>query len=149
MTKNTQPPHEINPAAAENTVPADTEIISTLRAEIDGLQSELRLIAAREDLVSKLETAGARSPQLLFASVRDKLQFGGDHALENGEALVAMLKHDLPEQFGMHTPAASIDGGSGATANARPLTKEALAKMSPEQISRLDWATVRQVLSQS
>jgi len=149
MTTNTQPPTENNDAAAENTVSAETETITSLRAEINGLQDELRLIAAREDLVQKLETAGARSPRLLFGTVQEKLQFGDTGKLENAEALVAMIKSELPEQFGAQAAAASIDGGSGTTANIRPLTKETLAKMSPEQISRLDWASVRQVLSQA
>jgi hypothetical protein len=149
MTTNTPKPPETNAADAENTVPAETEIITTLRAEIGELQGELRLAGARESLIQKLADAGARSPQLLFVSVADKLQFGDKGTLDNAEALVGMLKRDMPEQFGTVAPAASIDGGSGVSANARPLTKEALARMSPEQISRLDWAAVRQVLSQA
>jgi hypothetical protein len=149
MTTNTQQPPEINAADAEETVPAGTEIITALRAEIGELQGDLRLIGARESLVQKLEAAGARSPRLLFGCVKDKLQFGGEGELANAEALVATLRREMPEQFGAAAPAVSIDGGSGVSTNTRPLTKEALAKMSPEQISRLDWAAVRQVLSQA
>ena len=120
-------------------------MITQLRAEI----GELRLRGARESVVRRLEAAGARSPELLFGSITDRLQFADDGSVANAAALVDLLKRELPEQFG-HTPqATSIDAGSGGSANARPLTKETLAKMSPEQISRLDWAAVRLVLSQS
>lgn len=141
---NTQQPQETSVESAENAVPTDTETITKLRAEI----GELRRRGARESVVRRLETAGARSPELLFGSVADKLQFADDGSVENVAALVELLKRELPEQFGQTPHATSIDAGSGGSANARPLTKEALAKMSPEQISRLDWAAVRQVLSQ-
>ena len=146
MTMNTKPHPETTtetdpmPASA-----SESETINNLRAEI----GELRLRAARESVVRRLEAAGARSPEVLFPAVTDKLQFADDGSVENATALVELLKRDMPEQFGTAPPAASVDGGSGVSSGVRPLTREALAKMSPEQISRLDWAAVRQVLSRS
>jgi molybdopterin converting factor small subunit len=133
---------------AEIGPPAETETITKLRAEVGELQGELRLRGARDAIVRLLEAAGARSPELLFGTVREKLQFASDGTVENSAALVDHLRRQVPEQFGQPQAVTSIDAGSGAV-SARPLTKHALAKMTPEQISQLDWAAVRQVLSQA
>jgi len=138
MTKNTEQQPEIPTETAE---PA-AETIDDLRAEI----GRLRLHAARESIVRRLEAAGARSPELLFPTISGKLHYAADGSVENEAALIELLKREMPEQFGS---SASVDGGSGVSSGVRPLTREALARMSPEQISRLDWAAVRQVLSRS
>ena len=144
---NTTTHTETNPGpAAQNPEPDETETINRLQAEIGELNARLRLGEARDSIVRDLAAAGARSPELLFGSVRDKVQFDGDGSVANAAALVELLKREMPEQFGT---AASIDAASGAAAPARPLSREALAKMSPSQIAKLDWNAVRAVLSQS
>ena len=85
-------------------------------------------------------SAGARTPELLFEAAREELQFSEDGSVENAEAVVAEMKQRFPEQFGN---VAAIDRRrSGPRWSAR-LTKEALAKMKPYEIARLDWAAVR------
>lgn len=148
MTANQLQPDD----AAENMdagpTAAETVTITNLRAELNELQGEMRIRTAREAMVRSLAVAGARSPELLFPAVRDRLQLAADGTAENSAALISALKHEFPEQFRSATQPTSIDAASGA-AGARPLTKEALAKMTPEQISRLDWSVVRRVLSNS
>lgn len=127
--------------------PDETETINSLRKQVSGLENELRQTSAREEMFRLFSGAGVRSPGLLFQAARDSFQFADDGTLANAAALVESLKREYPEQFGAPTASASIDASAGASP-ARSLTREALAKMSPEQIAKLDWAEVRQVLSQ-
>ena len=120
--------------------------VDDLRSENAGLRSELRLGEAREQLSTMLFAAGARTPGLLCDAVKADLQIGDDGALANASALVETLKAKFPEQFRRTSPM-SIDGGAGRTSPAQ-LTKEALAKITPAEIARLDWAIVRRVLSE-
>ena len=146
MTMNTTQTRSTTGPAAQNAEPDQTETITKLRAEIGELNERLRLGDAHDAVVREFAAAGARSPELLFGSVRERLQFADDGTVANAAALVDVLKREMPEQFGT---AASIDAAGGAAAAARPLSKEALSKMSPEQIAKLDWNAVRAVLSQS
>jgi hypothetical protein len=116
-----------------------------LKAENEQLRSAVRLRDARDQVSASLSAADARSPGLLFEAAKDSLQFGDDGSVQNAEAIVAELKRKFPEQFGSPTPP-SIDGGAGS-ARVIPLTKDALAQMNPDEISRLDWSQVRQVLA--
>jgi len=125
--------------------PADE--IETLRAENESLRAAARVREARDRMTASLAAAGARSPELLFEAAKDLIQFGEDGSPQNAEALVADLKRQFPEQFGGFSPQPSIDGGAGAGGTAPALTKEALARMTPAEIARLDWAAVRQVLA--
>ena len=125
--------------------PAD-EIVA-LRAENEALRSAARVREARDRMTASLAAAGARSPELLFEAAKDLIQFGEDGSPQNAEALVADLKRRFPEQFGAFSPQPSIDGGAGAGGTAPALTKEALARMTPAEIARLDWAAVRQALA--
>ena len=133
------PPLEERPAAE----PSEVE---TLRETNASLDARIRQLEARGDVTSALRSAGARSPELLFEAVKNSLQFGDDGSVENAEAVVAEMKRKYPEQFG---PAAlpSIDAGAGRNASPAALTKEALSKMKPDEIARLDWAVIREALA--
>ncbi len=133
----------VDPAA--DAVEPDTLI--QLRTENEKLKAAIRLGEAHRQITGELSAAGARSPGLLFASVRDELQYADDGKLANSAAIVAKLKADFPEQFGSDRVTESIDAGSG-TATTDLLTRESLAKMKPAEIARLDWADVKRALSQ-
>ncbi len=117
-----------------------------LREENEELKNSIRLRDAREALITELNTAGARSPELLFTSVQGELQFDGEGKPLNIAAIAVNLKQKFPEQFGSERPV-SIDGGAGAKNQNNFLTRDALAKMKPAEIARLDWNDVRSVLS--
>jgi hypothetical protein len=126
-------------------VTTESAVLTDLHAENEQLKATIRLDAAHRQITGELERAGARSPQLLFGSVKGELQFADDGTLENAAALLSRLKTSFPEQFGADTPQ-SIDAGSGQTAAPR-LTRDALQRMSAAEISELDWAEVKRVLA--
>jgi len=134
--------------AGGSDVGGDASDIDFLRAENEQLKTTIRTAAAHRQITGELERAGARSPGLLFDSIKAELQFAGDGSVVNSSALVERLRRNFPEQFGYDRPAASIDGGAGA-ATAPQLTKETLAKMKPAEIAELDWADVKRVLAGS
>lgn len=124
------------------------ELARTAQAETEELKKTLQMRDAREEITAALNKAGARSPDLLFNSAKDSLQFDGEGKAVNTLALVEQLKKSFPEQFGVERPSGSIDGGAGASGGAGYLTKEKLAKMTPAEIAKLDWQDVRKVLSE-
>lgn len=126
---------------------ADDARIEPLTRENATLREMIRIRDARDDVTEVLKTAGARSPGLLFAYAVDDLQFDNDGRVANSAALVEKLRRSFPEQFGRDT-APRIDAGAGGASHAQYLTKEALSKMKPAEIAKLDWAVVRQVLSE-
>jgi len=103
-------------------------------------------VGAQPVSTNELGRAGARSPELLFNSVRDTLQFADDGTLLNAAALVKKLRDAHPEQFGTHLPVGSIDAGAGVAVTPQ-LTRDALAKMKPAEIAELDWNDVKRVLA--
>ena len=119
--------------------------LSTVKQENETLKNLIRVRDARDAITQRLATEGAQSPGLLFAYAVDSLQFDADGHLENEEAIVDHLKNSFPEQFRTETPA-SIGGGAGSANNRPAITKAALAKMSPAEIARLDWAVVADVM---
>jgi hypothetical protein len=125
--------------------------IAELRAENEKLKESLRLRDAHDTLKQKLKKAGARTPKLLLEAAKHALRFTADGMLENAHEVIDDLRDRFPEQFGRdiyRDPHMSIDAGSGR--DSKPtLTREALAKMKPEQIAKLDWSDVRRVLSGS
>lgn len=125
---------------------ADAERLTRLETENGELRSAIRAANARGQITERLRQMGARSPGLLFEAVKGDLQFADDDSPANAEALAKQLAKQFPEQFGTDAPHASIDGGAGRAA-APALTKEALAKMTPAEIAKLDWAAVREVLA--
>lgn len=122
--------------------------LERLRQENEELKAAARLREAREAMKAELSGAGARSPELLFGAVRAEIEFDGEGRPANLGDLIARLRRDFPEQFEQAPPAGHIDAGSGTSAPAaQPLTAEALARMSPAEINRLDWAEVRSALT--
>lgn len=114
-----------------------------LAAENEALKAEIRMRSAVYDVETRLTQAGARSPNLLAERAKASFQFSDEGELSNAEAVIEHLRRTWPEQF---TPV-SIDASAGRTA--RPtLTKEALARMSPAEIQRLDWNEVKATLAQ-
>ena len=138
-----EPPLEEKPPQ----VGGDAGDIETLRAENEALRESLRIREVRDQVMASLSSAGARSPELMFAAAKESLQFGEDGAVQNAEAVVGELKRKFPEQFGGISSHPSIDGGAGATAQTNVLTKESLAQMKPAEIARLDWESVKQTLA--
>jgi len=143
QTPSTEPPGAVPP----DINPPDPEA-ERLRAENIELKRAIRTRDARHRLMELLRASEAHSPDLLIESVIGDLQFSNDGELENAAALVARLKRRFPEQFESKPPATSIDGGAGTGAPRQPISAESLARMTPAQIQKLDWADVRQVLSE-
>lgn len=139
-------PELINETPSED-LPDEQLSLEKLRAENEELRAAMRLREAREDMVAELNAAGARSPALLFDSIKENFQFGDDGKPVNAKALLSRLKNSYPEQFGTGPHVETIDGGAGSGRAASPLTKEALARMTPAQIAELDWNEVRTVLA--
>ncbi|MFN2502145.1 MAG: hypothetical protein ABR530_09050 [Pyrinomonadaceae bacterium] len=125
---------------------ADHEEISQLRSENEQLKATLRLGEAHRQITGELASAGARSPELLFNSVKEDLQFDDGGELLNAAAIVHHLKTTFPEQFGRERSVQSIDGGAGLQTGSM-LTRESLAHMTPAEIAALDWSDVRRVLA--
>jgi len=101
---------------------------------------------AKRLMTTELTAAGARSPELLFSSVSGEIEFDDKGEPANTATLVASLKAKHPEQFGTQT--APIDAGAGVVSKPA-LTRESLSRMKPAEIAKLDWAAVREVLSQN
>ena len=133
--------HDAAPAAAES---AAAEL-DALRRENEELRAAERLRNARSSIAADLERAGARSPELLFAAVMGELKFDDLGRATNAADLIGRLRESYPEQFEEHVRTHSIDAGAGR--GTQMLTGEALARMSPAEIARLDWAEVRAALS--
>jgi len=133
-------------ARAEELKRAGTDALQT---ENEELKKSLRLRDARDEITAALKKAGARSPELLFNSAKESLQFDDEGKVTNSTALVERLQGKFPEQFGFEAPAGSIDGGAGKNADTNYLTKEKLSKMTAAEISKLDWQDVRKVLAES
>ncbi len=147
MTDEEQQPNTITESVDPTADAVDADDLTQLRTENEKLKAAILLGEAHRQITGELAAAGARSPELLFTSVRDELQFADDGKLINPAAIVGKLKADFPEQFGKDRVAESIDAGSG-TASADLLTRASLAKMTSAEIARLDWADVKRALSQ-
>lgn len=119
--------------------------LAELQAENEQLRAAIRFGAARDTVLEELKRAGARSPVLLFDSVKGDLQFDDEGKPANTAAIVARLKTVFPEQFGSDAPR-SIDGGAGLVRKPS-LTREALKRMKPAEIAELDWSEVKRVLA--
>ena len=144
QTENTTqnaPPND----GGENITP-EGEALTQLQAENEQLKATIRLGAAHRQITGELAKAGARSPELLFDSIKGDLQFSADGEAENAAALIQKLRVAHPEQFGFEKQVGSIDAGAGITV-APQLTRDALAKMTTAEIAELDWNDVKRVLS--
>ena len=76
----------------------------------------------------------------------DSLEFDDDGRVANTVSIVGELKQRFPEQF-TQTRLPSIDGGAGTQNGDSGLSKEALSRMNPDEIARLDWTVVKQALA--
>ncbi|HMO82030.1 MAG TPA: hypothetical protein PKD24_14665 [Pyrinomonadaceae bacterium] len=121
----------------------------TLRRENEELRHSIRLRDAREAMLAALTGKNAHSPELLFRAVADRIEFDEGGSPANVADLVGELLRAFPEQFGSVMKPAAIDAGAGAGSPAVPLSAESLARMSPDEIRRLDWDEVRSVLAGS
>ena len=139
--------HDAGSEAAETPPVLESNAeVETLRADNESLRREIRSGKARAALAKELTVSGARSPELLIAAAEKEIQFDDDGEPMNVAAVIAKLSQHYPEQFGTDTPA-SIDAGAGRANQNNFLTRDALSKMKPEEIARLDWNDVRQVLA--
>ena len=133
-------------AAETPPVPESNAEVETLRVENEKLKGEIRSGKARAALAKEFTVSGARSPELLIAAAEKEIQFDDDGEPVNIAAVIVKMTQHYPEQFGTDKPA-SIDAGAGRSSQTSFLTREALSKMKPEEIARLDWNEVRSVLS--
>jgi hypothetical protein len=97
-----------------------------LRADLESLRRENQLIKAEGEITKLLQAAGAKSPGLLFAVSKEKLDFAADGKLSNSKELVAELQLAYPDQFGAEKPKDTIDGGKGD--QAKPAKAETLSQ---------------------
>lgn len=133
----------------ENEVKTDEQSANELQRLTDEnaeLRKTLGVERAKRLMTTELTAAGARSPELLFSSVSGEIEFDEQGEPANTATLVANLKAKHPEQFGTLAP--PIDAGAGSQAKPA-LTRESLRMMKPAEIAKLDWAAVREVLSQN
>ena len=121
-----------------------TEALADLAAENARLKTAVQLAEARATLTGELARSGARSPELLFELTKSRLEFDDDGLPANASALITHLRETYPEQFHSAIPG-RIDGGAGVIQPSR-LTRDALSRMSPDEIARLDWSEVRRAL---
>ena len=123
--------------------------LTTLRTENETLRAALRLRDARDQVTSALASAGARSPELLFEASKSSLRFDDEGRLRPVDSLLKTLQTKYPEQFTSEPVIPpSIDAGTGTASATSSLSKEALSKMSPTEIAKLDWAEVRRALTE-
>lgn len=134
------------PSGGDETITPEDSALKELQAENEQLKATIRNAEAHRQITGELTKAGARSPELLFDSVKADLQFAEDGSPANAAALIEKLKSGFPEQFGFERPTGSIDGGANGAAQPL-LTKDALAKMKPGEIAALDWQDVKRVLA--
>lgn len=125
---------------------AQNDDLVRLREENERLRATIRNVEAHRRITGELERVGARSPELLYEAVKSELEFGSDGGVTNAAAVVERLRRKFPEQFKASRTLPSIDAGAG-TVELPSLTKEALAKMKPAEIAKLDWEEVKRTLA--
>ena len=150
-----QPPRSADDTSVSSSPPAPSaseKELNDLRAQNDRLRSELRLFSARDTLLTELTAQNARSPELLFDASVNRFEFNDDGALTNGASLINDLHQKFPEQFVTEEavappPIPPIHAGAGRDRAQQTLTREALAKMTPQEVALLDWNDVKHVLT--
>lgn len=125
----------------------DLSELERLQKENEDLRSANRLREAKDAVVEALSKAGARSPELLYKSIKGDLEFDDKGGLKNLETLVTGLKSDYEDMFGTPKPEDGIDAGKGQSGPTTALTEEKLKSMTPEQINELPWEDVSKVLA--
>lgn len=138
----------VETAEAESEKPDTGEaVIAQLREENEKLRTSIRMASAHRQITAELTRIGARSPELLFDAVRQQIEFADSGEAANTAALIDGLKKRFPEQFEAEPRPGMIDAAAGSTAQP-PLSREALARMTPTQIAALDWEAVKRTLRQ-
>ena len=139
--------HDAGDDAAEQPIVSESNAeLERLRQQNEELKKEIRLGKARAALGAELTVSGARAPELLIAAAEKEIQFDDEGEPANIAAVISKLMQNYRAQFGPEKPV-SIDAGAGRSNQNNFLTREALAKMKPEEVARLDWNDVRSVLS--
>ena len=142
-------PTTIEPTTPVEAVPPPDDTpdvaLAALAAENAELRSAIQISNARDAIIADLTAAGARSPRLLYDAVKSEISVTPDGVVAGRTEVVERLKAAFPEQFGTAAPP-SIDAGAGRTDDT-VLTRDALARMSPVEISTLDWQAVKQALA--
>jgi hypothetical protein len=139
--------HDAGDDAAETPIVSEGHAeLESLRHENEELKVQIRAGRARSALAAELTVAGARSPELLIAAAEKEIQFDDENNPVNIAAVISKLTQTYPAQFGPEKPA-SIDAGAGRSNQNNFLTRDALSKMKPQEIARLDWNDVRSVLA--
>jgi hypothetical protein len=124
----------------------DLSEMDRLKKENQELKDAQRLSTAKGEVIAALTAAGAKSPELLFAASQDQLKFDDTGKLINVADITTALKASYADQFGTEKPEGSVDGGAGADTGGK-LTIAMLEKMSPEEVNKLDWKEVSEVMS--
>lgn len=153
-TKNNIQTQSTEPEAGNSSAMTPPEInqpdpeAERLRAENDALKRDLQMREVRDEVIKTFTSLGAISPELLFEAVKGELRFDEAGRIANAAAIAQHIRKTYPGQFGVRRPPESIDGGAGSANRSQPISAESLARMTPAQIQKLDWAEVRQVLSE-
>lgn len=148
QTQSTEPEAGVPPPETPSEINQYDPEAGRLRAENEALKRSLQMREARDAVIDTLTSMGADSPDLLFAAIKDELQFDADGSVANAAAIAHHLRKTYPGQFGPRRSHVSIDGGAGASTQTPLISRESLARMTPAQIQKLDWTEVRRVLSE-
>lgn len=132
--------------AADAEAKAKLDETERLAAELKEMKAEVQLRDARDAITDALKEAGARNPKLLFAAVRDQLEFDEAGKLKDLAGMVKDLSDTYPEQFGKGETPGKVDAGAGNEDKAKGLTQAELEKMTPQEIARLPWDDVKAAL---
>lgn len=127
----------------------DLTELERIKKENEELRSANRLRDAKDEVVAALAAAGNKSPELAFRAIQGDLKFDEKTGkLLNAKDLIDGFKTSYPEQFGTEKPGQGIDGGAGQGQGGAKLTKEAIEKMTTDEINK-NWAEVSKVLAAS
>lgn len=126
----------------------DLTELERLKKENEDLRNATRLRDARDEVAELLRAEGNKSPALAFDAIKGQLQFDEKTGkVANAKDLIANLKSNYPEQFGVEPPAGGVDAGAGQERKGAGLTAAALEKMSPEEIAKLPWDDVKAAMA--
>lgn len=125
----------------------DLSELDRIKKENQELRDANRLRDAKDEVVAALTAAGNKSPEFTFNAMKGDLKFDDSGKLINSKDLIDGLKTNYPEQFGVEKPTEGIDAGAGGGQAATKLTREAIEKMSHEEVNK-NWDEVSKVLAE-
>lgn len=119
------------------------ELINKANERIKNMNEKIFL----QDFKSQAKELGFINPELAYKLV-DKADLMDEEGNVNAEVLKTSLETLLNENPYLKGQTQQIPNlpGSPAIKNSGTLTKEQLSKMSPEQVSKLDWSLIQQAL---